>query len=164
MKTVVFCRHAKSDWPDGVSDIDRPLKARGEEDARFLRKVLAEREFEPDLIISSPANRAHHTARLMAEMLSYPEEDIQIVPTVYYEGVGSLLEVVKRLDPAYETVMIFGHNPTMEEMVRYLLRSDARYEMPTSGMACFESPFNWTHFPESCQLRWVLVPRLMRKG
>jgi phosphohistidine phosphatase len=163
MKTVVFCRHAKSDWPDGVADIDRPLKQRGVDDAQFLGNLLGEKSFQPDLIITSPANRARSTARLIARGISYTEE-IRVEPNVYYEGVGSMLELVKELDPSLNSVMIFGHNPTMEQMVRYLLQAESRYEMPTSGMACFESYLDWKHFPDSCALRWLLVPRLQRKG
>jgi phosphohistidine phosphatase len=99
MKTVVFCRHAKSDWPDGVADIDRPLKQRGVDDAQFLGNLLGEKSFQPDLIITSPANRARSTARLIARGISYTEE-IRVEPNVYYEGVGSMLELVKELDPS----------------------------------------------------------------
>ena len=52
MKTVILCRHAKSDWPDNTLDIRRPLKERGINDANYLGGILAAQAFDPDLIIS----------------------------------------------------------------------------------------------------------------
>ncbi|MFK7922147.1 MAG: histidine phosphatase family protein [Bacteroidia bacterium] len=162
MKTVVFCRHAKSDWPDGTSDIERPLKKRGIENAKQMGSLLADHQFLPDRIISSPAKRAMTTANLVAEKLNYPSE-ISIIPSIYHEGAGNLMSLVQELDPAWDTVMFFGHNPTMEQTVRFLLQADKHYEMPTGGMACFESYAGWEQFVNTCQLRWLLVPRLRRK-
>ncbi|MEL7531169.1 MAG: histidine phosphatase family protein [Bacteroidota bacterium] len=162
MKTVVFCRHAKSDWPDGTSDIERPLKKRGVENAKDLGQLLAEQQFLPDRIISSPAKRALTTANIVSEKLGYQHE-ISIIPSIYHDGAGNLLSLVQDLDEKWDTVMFFGHNPTMENVVQYLLQSQKRYDMPTGGMACFESYAGWQQFVTTCQLRWLLVPRLRRK-
>lgn len=165
MKTLVLCRHAKSDWPMGVSDINRPLKDRGIKDANFLGELLASQAFNPDLIISSPANRASQTAHIVAERLRYPLEQIQVESSVYHEGTPSLLDLIKRLPNHFEKVMIFGHNPTMEMAVTNLLQSGAGFQMPTSAMACMESwVSDWQHFStRNLHLRWYLIPRLKRK-
>ncbi|MEL7341424.1 MAG: hypothetical protein AAGM67_13165, partial [Bacteroidota bacterium] len=76
---------------------------------------------------------------------------------------GNLLSLVQELKEEWESVMFFGHNPTMENTVRYLLQAQAPYAMPTGGMACFESYGSWATFVNNCQLRWLLVPRLKRK-
>jgi phosphohistidine phosphatase len=165
MKTLVLCRHAKSDWPLHVDDLDRPLKKRGENDALRLGELLASHSFSPDLILSSPANRALSTATLIAEALAYETEDILTDPSIYYEGVGNLMAVIEKLPPEADTVMIFGHNPTMEQAVRFLLQADTPFQMPTSGMACFEAyAVDWKRFQDaSPMLRWLQVPRLRRK-
>lgn len=165
MKTLVLCRHAKSDWPAGVADIDRPLKERGINNANFLGGLLGNQEFLPDLIISSPANRALSTARLVARQLGYAKEKIQIERSVYFEGSQSLLNTIKQLPNTADTVMIFGHNPTMEDTVRHILQSEAAFYMPTSAMACMESfGHRWESFgTQSAHLRWMLIPRLKRK-
>jgi phosphohistidine phosphatase len=165
MKTLILCRHAKSDWPAGVNDLDRPLKARGEADADFLGEVLAGQEFLPDLILSSPAKRAQQTAQRVAAKLGYEEQAIRTERSVYYEGVSSLIGLVRGLPDEVDTVMIFGHNPTMEATVGKLLGIQADFVMPTCAMACLESQsFNWKRWatPE-LHLRWFLVPRLRRK-
>lgn len=165
MKTLVLCRHAKSDWPPGVSDIQRPLKTRGVNDATRLGQLLASHDFSPDLIITSPANRASSTAHIIAQELEYPTDKIQTVSEIYHEGVPSLLECVRNLPPSVGTAMIFGHNPTMEMAVTQLLGAKAEFEMPTCGMACFESWVDaWQHFdPSNLNLRWYLIPRMQRK-
>lgn len=165
MKTLVLCRHAKSDWPYGVSDINRPLKGRGIKDAGYLGDLLEDQGFDPDLIISSPANRAHSTSQIIAAKLGYDTADIKIVQSVYHEGKDSLLALIKQLPESVDKVMIFGHNPTMEMAVASLLQSGAGFEMPTSAMACMESWVNnWQHFDtRNLHLRWYLIPRLQRK-
>ena len=165
MKTVVICRHAKSDWPAGVPDIDRPLKGRGIKDARRQGELLKSHGFLPDIIVSSPANRAHSTAKIVAETLGFPQAEIQVDESVYYQGTGNLISLIQDLPANCETAMFFGHNPTMENAVAYLLQTNRYYEMPTAGMVCFETYVsNWSGFdPSNASLRWVLVPRLKRK-
>lgn len=164
MKTLVLCRHAKSDWPTGVDDINRPLKDRGITDANNLGSLLKSHDFAPDLIVSSPARRALTTAQLIAEQLEY-KPDIHIETPVYFGGLPDLISVIESLPKEANTVMIFGHNPTMEQAVRYFQKSQQQFEMPTSGMACFENyADNWADFiGASCRLRWLQVPRLKRK-
>ncbi|RMG22294.1 MAG: histidine phosphatase family protein [Bacteroidetes bacterium] len=165
MKTAVLCRHAKSDWPAGVPDIQRPLKARGIKDANFLGKLLASQDFLPDLIISSPANRAHSTAKIIAERVGYGASNIQIADEVYHEGVPSLHELIRGLSNKLDTVMIFGHNPTMEIALSNFIGSH-NVEMPTCAMACLElRGSKWELFRNHhVYLRWYLVPRLVRRG
>lgn len=166
MKTVVLCRHAKSDWPEGTADINRPLSERGHQDAQTLAQTLVRQGWSPDLIISSPANRAKTTAHYIAQGVSYDPSKIHIHDSVYHEGTGSLVELVKQLPPAVENVMIFGHNPTMEQAVQFYLQMDVRFDMPTGGMLAIESDQrDWQRFlPPLTRLRWYLIPRLQRKG
>ncbi|MEZ4828054.1 MAG: histidine phosphatase family protein [Bacteroidia bacterium] len=163
MKTLVICRHAKSDWPAGVSDIDRPLKQRGINDARYLGTLLAQQQFSPDLIVSSPANRALSTATIIGEKLGYKDE-IETDRAIYDSSVKELTDLIYHLPEPADTVMIFGHNPTFEETVRYLLQMSAGFFMPTCAMACISANTNrWTNFePRILHLNWYLIPRLTK--
>ena len=61
MKTVYFCRHAKSSWKDlSLRDIERPLNKRGKKDAPMMAERLRDMGAQPDAILSSPANRAFY--------------------------------------------------------------------------------------------------------
>lgn len=165
MKTLILCRHAKSDWPPGVADERRPLKERGINDAKYLAGLLAKQDFMPDLILSSTANRAYSTAELFSETLGYKDEIIK-KPELYLASVNTLIDTVRNVSNDNEVVMVFGHNPTMESAVEWLLQSDTSFEMPTCGMACFETfEPNWSRFGQyKAKMRWYLIPRLMRKG
>ena len=165
MKTLLLCRHAKSDWPAGVRDLDRPLKDRGIRDATFLGELLASQHFSTDRIVSSPANRAHSTAKIIADAIGYAQK-IEIESDVYHEGVGGLISLIRKLPDELESAMIFGHNPTMEDTVQALLNSESEFMLPTCAIACFECDSSrWRDFrTNNLQLRWLLVPRLQRKG
>ena len=164
MKTLILCRHAKSDWPDGIPDIHRPLKQRGINDATYLGELLHGQAFRPDLIITSPAKRARQTAEIVSLCIGYPST-IEEEGDVYYYGEDALLKLIRKLPYTADTIMIFGHNPTMEDTVQSLLRMNVPFVMPTGGMGCLES-YNprWKYFQaDELQLRWFLIPRLKRK-
>lgn len=165
MKTVILCRHGKSDWPIGVGDKQRPLLSRGIKDATFLAGLLADQGFKPDLILSSPALRAMETAEIARAVLGL-ERQVRIVPSIYDEGAAELIKMIKGLEDDLDSVMIFGHNPTMENAITHLLDMSASFEMPTSGMACIEiRGWHWKNLStKNVHLRWLLVPRLKRQG
>ena len=113
MKTLYLVRHAKSSWKDAsLDDIDRPLNKRGLRDAPFMGKLLKGRGVEPDRLLSSPANRALSTARFFAAALDYPKEDIEVMEDIYEADSSEIFRVIRNLDDAWSTVLLFGHNPT----------------------------------------------------
>ena len=107
MKKLFLVRHAKSSWsnPD-LDDFDRPLNKRGKRDAPFMGKVLNERNIFPDLIISSPAERAFITAQTIAEQINYPLKDIQTFDRLYHGGFKDLLVTLKGIDQNID--LIYG--------------------------------------------------------
>ena len=84
MKNVYFVRHAKSSWRDAsLNDIERPLNSRGLRDAPFMAKLLKSKNVKPDLILSSPANRALTTAKYFAKEMGIPTEKIDVRNRIY---------------------------------------------------------------------------------
>ncbi|HHG84845.1 MAG TPA: histidine phosphatase family protein [Bacteroidetes bacterium] len=162
MKTIVLGRHAKSDWSAGMQDFDRPLNRRGEKDAPRMGKLLADYGIQPDIIISSPANRAQTTAQHIGNALNYTAP-IQLEQRIYEEGHGTILSILEDLPSEASSVMLFGHNPTMEHIISYLLQMRAGITMPTCGMVCLEASINdWKQLnPLSISLKWFLIPRLI---
>ena len=78
MKTIYLVRHAKSSWKyPNLDDFERPLNKRGRKNAPFMGTILKKLKVAPDLILSSPANRASMTARVIADKISYPLENIR---------------------------------------------------------------------------------------
>lgn len=85
-------------------------------------------------ILASPAIRAITTAQIFAEFLDYPVNKIQKVQELYQADTKKFLEIINNLPKEAHTVMIFGHNPTLTNMVEYL--ADHKLDkLPTTGIA-----------------------------
>ena len=134
-KTLYLVRHAKSSWKDhSLADIDRPLNKRGRRSAPDMGKRLKDQGHEPDLIVSSPANRAFTTARKIAKQTGYDSSEIVIDKRMYFSGTGGMRELLEELDDRYQKVMIVGHNPAMTGLL-YDLAESSVFNMPTCAIA-----------------------------
>ena len=70
MKTLFLFRHAKSSWAEqGLQDIDRGLNARGIRDAYDTALWLKQKGVSTECMVSSPADRALHTATIISRTL-----------------------------------------------------------------------------------------------
>src|SRR5690242_15813577 len=67
-RRLILLRHAKSDWPEGVADLDRPLAERGRADAPVAGRELA-RLGVPDVVLCSPAQRTRATWELARQAM-----------------------------------------------------------------------------------------------
>lgn len=110
MKSLIVLRHGKAENPGGVADFDRSLAGRGTRDAVRVGEVLLERNLIPDLIVTSTANRAHSTAKLVAEGCNYSGE---LIPTddLYLPTQSHILSTVRDIPEQHSRVVIVGHNP-----------------------------------------------------
>nr|WP_321468301.1 histidine phosphatase family protein [uncultured Desulfobulbus sp.] len=138
MKRLIICRHAKSSWSDPeLRDFDRPLNKRGIRDAPLMGKRLAAQGIKPDLICSSPAERARETARQYSQQLAYPYEQIVFDAQQYEASVAQLLTLIHNVDSRIKTLMMVGHNPECTALVNFLsgLQID---NIPTCGIVGLE--------------------------
>ena len=143
MKTIILVRHAKSSWKDtSLDDFDRPLNKRGKRNAPFMGKKLKERKIIPDLVLSSPAKRAKKTATAVAKALDYPKKKITFYDKMYHASSRYLFELLKNLDDEHETIMLFGHNPSLNDFADMLLKSNPISNIPTTGVCCIRFDVN----------------------
>lgn len=140
MKRLIVVRHAKAEKtaPRG-KDFDRPLAPRGESDAVEMGRRLARCKTHPDAIVTSRAERALATARLIARELDYPWDEILAVKSAYLADAGTLLDLVHGFGDRVESVMIVGHNPGISELAQALTHDFAQ-ELPTSAVATIDLP------------------------
>lgn len=125
MKNLFLTRHAKSSWNNpGLADIDRPLNERGKKAAPFMGKLIVDKGEKPELLISSPANRALSTARAFGEVMGLVENDIIVNRAIYGAGAQQLLELVQNQDDLHKSIMLFGHNPTFTSFINMLTGSN----------------------------------------
>ena len=146
MKNLFLTRHAKSSWGNpGLADIDRPLNERGKKAAPFMGKLIVDKGEKPDLLISSPANRALSTAKAFGGAMGLVENDIIIDRTIYGAGAQQLLELVQDQDDLYKSIMLFGHNPTFTSFVN-LLTGNNIMNVVTCGVIRIDFEFSsWTN-------------------
>jgi phosphohistidine phosphatase len=121
MKELLLLRHGKSDWSINASDFDRPLKKRGTRNAKQIGVWLSEQQLQPDLVISSPANRALSTAEIVASEMSIPVHSIQTDNRIYGADLDDLLLILSEIPSTIDRVMLVGHNPDLEELVEYFV-------------------------------------------
>jgi phosphohistidine phosphatase len=133
-KVLFIGRHAKSSWdfPER-DDIDRPLSERGLVNAYDMAGRMKKRGDVPEYIISSPANRALHTAIIFARELRFPMNRLRVNEEMYMSGEDSILEIITGINDKFGSVMIFGHNPDFTNLANYFLK-DQIYNIPTCGL------------------------------
>ena len=167
MKTLLILRHAKSDWGDfSLPDFDRPLNKRGQKDAPRMGVALAKLGLKPDLILASPAVRAKQTTQLLAEAVGYTKK-VQWVQSFYGGTSEDIFTALHDLSPQTQTVLVVGHNPTMQETVSALCTDDDEtmaLNFPTAALACLDLDLeDWDEVGTGAAiLRWLIVPKLIK--
>jgi phosphohistidine phosphatase len=112
--------------------------------------ILKKLKVAPDLILSSPANRASMTARIIAEKIGYPLENIRYSEDVYDFSANALIDVIKRLDDDVHKAMLVGHNPALTELSSFI-GDEAISNIPTAGVFCAELDISsWAKIGNRC--------------
>jgi phosphohistidine phosphatase len=161
MKRITLLRHAKSSWDNpSIDDFDRPLNNRGEKDAPVMGQRLLARNVRPSLILSSRANRAITTARVIAGAIGYPLEFIQTERELYLASPDTILDIVVGNGERFNDVMIAGHNPGLTELANMI--SDARIDnIPTCGVFAVDANISdWSELRKKPgKLAWFDYPK-----
>lgn len=120
-KTIYLARHAKSSWDSGASsDYERPLSARGFNDAKKMATYLSGQGWIPEYAIISPALRTKQTFEAYQQMFQLPANQIEWNPDFYAAYTVTLLHALTRLPENINSVMLLGHNPSMEDALYHL--------------------------------------------
>ena len=156
MKHLVLVRHAKSSWANANQrDVHRPLNERGLRNAPDMgSRILAHGPF-PERIISSHAQRALHTAQLIADAADYPRGHIEIVEEIYEASPETLLAVLRAQPDSYSRLMLVGHNPGLTELAARLCPAARIANIPTCGVLYLdlEQP-DWASTGRNVAARW----------
>ncbi len=136
MHELILLRHAEAVPIETTGDDQqRPLSARGEQEAQAAGLWLATHGLRPDRVLCSPSRRTDETARLaLAAIDNAPVP--QPAGEIYDASPGELLALLDQHADA-GTVLLVGHNPGMERLVALLVegRSDEFRGMPPGALA-----------------------------
>lgn len=141
MKRLILVRHGKSSWKHNLKDEQRPLKKRGYDDGELVSNAFKIFNDKALTLWSSPAVRAHETAKIFKEKLEVKDQDFQVRSSLYTFDNKDLFFSIQNSDPEIENLMIFGHNPAMTSLVNHL--GDKNFDnIPTTGVTVIDFKTN----------------------
>jgi phosphohistidine phosphatase len=169
-RRLVLIRHAKSAYPHGVPDHERPLAGKGRRHAQAAGRWLVAEGPRIGLALCSTATRARHTWEIVhAELLaSGTDVPTRWEPDLYGADPDGVVELVRSLAADTATVAVVGHEPTMSGLVEELAGrgSDpdalaaASAKFPTSGIAVLHFRGAWADLaPGAARLEAFVKPR-----
>jgi phosphohistidine phosphatase len=160
-KFVYLLRHAKSSWEkEHLADRDRPLAPRGRKAADRIGRYLRSEGIKPSVVLCSSARRTRETLERVR-----PDGDVMIEPELYGASESELLERLRRVPAATESVMVIGHNPGIQYLALELAGrggrlDDLRHKFPTAALATLTVPGGWSDLePGSAELVGFVKPK-----
>lgn len=152
-RTLVLLRHAKSDYPDGVVDHDRPLAERGVREATLAGEWIRTNVGDVDAVLCSTATRTRQT--LERTGITAP---VEFVDRLYDATPGVVIEEVNAVPTRFpgdvSTLLVIGHEPVMSSLALGLAadpdtEGDNRAyqqvsaKFPTSAIAVLHTTAPW---------------------
>ncbi|MET0899603.1 MAG: histidine phosphatase family protein [Mycobacterium sp.] len=152
-RTLVLLRHAKSGYPDGVADHDRPLAPRGEREAGLAGDWLRGDSVAPPVqaVLCSTAARTRQT--LARTGIDAP---VQFVERLYGAMPGAVIGEINSAADVFgfdvRTLLVIGHEPAMSSVALALAGAPGTNETaagristkyPTSALAVLKVDGPW---------------------
>jgi phosphohistidine phosphatase len=150
-RTLLLLRHAKSDYPGGVVDHERPLAPRGEREAGLAGDWLRANAPAVDAVLCSTATRTRQT--LQRTRIDAP---VHFVDRLYDATPGAVIDEVNgvgsRFDADIATLLVIGHEPAMSAVALGLATADGSNstaaqristKFPTSAIAVLRTAEPW---------------------
>lgn len=168
LKRLVLLRHAKSDYPMGVSDHDRPLASRGNREAPAAGAWLRENDVVPGFIVTSDALRTRSTCAWVISELGEKAPTPYLDSRVYGASSTKLCAIINETPETVTTLLVIGHQPVLQELAMRLASVDsdeeAVYELamdyPTLGMTVLETTKDWAEIDgRDMRVTNFVVPR-----
>ena len=134
MKTLYLLRHAKSSRDNpALKDFERPLADRGIRDVSKIASRLSKRGDKVDCVITSPALRAKTTAKMFADQIGFPADEVASNVELYFSGANMFLKEAMLLDEHCRSAMLVGHNPAITEFANRVCDGRINH-IPTCGL------------------------------
>ena len=164
---LVLLRHAKSAWPSGVPDHERPLAGKGRRNAHAAGEWFTTAGPRPDLVLISDAVRTQQTWEIVRGAFPAAPRS-RLEPRIYLADVSELLEVMHEVDESVGTLCLVGHEPGMSSTALTLASPDSERavvsavagKFPTSAVAVLALTGTWAGLePRGALLESFSVPR-----
>jgi phosphohistidine phosphatase len=146
-RMLVLLRHAKSAYPDGVPDHDRPLAPRGRREAGLAGDWLRANLPAIDAVLCSTAARARET--LAHTAIDAP---VRYVDRLYDAAPGTVIDEITDVGDDVAVLLVVAHEPTMTQVALGLASTERSNpaaaeristKFPTSAMAVLRLTGSW---------------------
>jgi len=146
MKTLILIRHAKSDWAaPAMADYDRGLNSRGSSDAAMMGERLQQRlstnKQQIEVFLSSSAQRAAQTTRLLSTPLHLASDTIDWRRELYLASPHTMLEIIRTTPSDVNSLALLAHNPGITELAEKLT-GEFLGNVPTCGVITIAIPID----------------------
>ena len=166
--SLFLLRHAKA-ADTSPKDHERALASRGQRDSQKMARYLEASELRPDLVLCSTAKRARLTLNSILSV--WPDLAVSYEDGLYLASTTDVVSLLRQVDQA-RRILVVGHNPTMEDLLRYLIDrqqpqasalADAYTKYPTGGLAELSLDLeHWSKLDAACgQLIRFIKPRTL---
>lgn len=166
---LILLRHGKSDWNTNETDYNRPVTDRGKRGAQRIGVWLAQNGLKPDMVISSPAERARLTAQKMMKAMGETAHYIIYDERIYEAELNDLLEVLSGISRETKRVILVGHNPGLEQLLTFLCDEEISIPgdgklLPTAALAHLSLSRQWNKISKnSAKLVKIQRPKTLAK-
>lgn len=129
-RTLLLMRHAKSDYPSGVVDHDRPLAPRGVREAGLAGDWLRASAPPIDLVLCSTAVRTRET--LARAKLTAP---VTFADRLYDAVPSTVVDEINGVDDDVATLLVIGHEPAMSTVALGLADTSTSNHVAVEGIS-----------------------------
>lgn len=162
MLRLILMRHAKSDWSHAdLPDHNRPLNKRGEASADAMGDWLRSKNFTPDHVLCSSAER---TGQTLLHLDLAEKTSCSFARSLYHAEASDMLHVLQH-EAKGNCVLMLGHNPGICEMANRLVvdppAHDRFYDYPTAATLVCDLPIrSWDRaYWETAEVVDFAIPR-----
>jgi phosphohistidine phosphatase len=165
-KRLFLLRHAKSSWDEtSLADHDRPLAPRGRRAAKLMARHLRDEGTSPSLVLCSSARRTRDTLRLLGL-----GGEVRIERELYGASEDELLDRLRGVPDTVESVMLVGHNPSIQDLALRLAGggaglTDVERKFPTGALATLTFADRWRELrPDCAELAGFVTPKEIQRA
>lgn len=150
-RTLLLLRHAKSGYPPGVGDHDRPLAPRGVREAGLAGDWLRAHAPAIDAVLCSTATRTRET--LARTRIAAP---VEYLDRLYDATPGTVIDEINHVPSHFDfevrTLLVIGHEPAMSNVALGLASAEGSniaaaeqisMKFPTSSIAVLRTGESW---------------------
>jgi len=157
-RRLTLLRHGQAQPADAAAlDFERPLTQQGRLEARDMAERLLRRGLVPELILTSPAERALGSAQILAQTCGTGAAQVRCVSELYLATPQAVWRLLADQDDSTRHILICGHNPGLSELASRLGPAPSQRVLATCGLAtaawhepCWQTLEPWTAV--SCEL------------